>query len=158
MAQQANCYGDPGSLQLLHAFSRDLRIWVRHGDDRTLDPGSDNSASARRRSSLMRAGLEIDVESTAARFGAGLFQGEHFGVFQPVICVEARANDFAFGVHHDRAHARIRRRERRALARQVQALAHDMLVWLGGAHENRESTKFLALKGSRSATFSPTPT
>ncbi len=74
-------------------------------------------------------------------------------MLQPGIGVEAAAHHFAVA-HQHRAHHRIGAGQRPALARQVERFAHEC-----GVHFSKsDSMNFSASNGSRSSTFSPTPT
>ena len=53
---------------------------------------------------LMGARFEVDVQCSAASSVAGLVQGDHLGVLDSVISVEAFANDPTFRIDDDGVH------------------------------------------------------
>ena len=55
----------------------------------------------------MATGFQINVDSCAFRALAGLFEGQHFGVFDSFIAVKALAHNDAI-LHNDGADQRIR--------------------------------------------------
>ena len=64
----------------LETSSADFWIRIRHGGDDAADTGLDQGVGAGSGASLMRVRFQIDVQSSAARFWAGLFQGEDLRV------------------------------------------------------------------------------
>ena len=144
---------DAGRAQLAEALAGHQRIGVLDGRHHARHAGADQRIGAGRRAALVRAGLQVEVERGAARLLAGLRQGDDFGVLQPGVGVEAAAHHFAVA-HQHRAHHGIGTGQRRALARQVEGFAHEC-----GVHFSKSDwMNFSASKGSRSSTFSPTPT
>ena len=76
----------------------------------------------------MRARLEVDVDGCATGALAGLFQGENFGMFEPVISVGAGADDFTRVGHNDGADVGIRRSQTNAAAGEFKRLAKKIFV------------------------------
>jgi hypothetical protein len=75
---------------------------------------------------VVSVGLEIDVESSATGFFAGLFQSANFGVLDASVGVYAGAGDVAGRVNDDRANMRIWRGEANALARKIECAAEKL--------------------------------
>ena len=129
--QQARLDFDAGGTQFRESRAADLRIWVRHAGDNAPNPGCDDGVSAGPGSPLMAARLQVHVESGPSGFRAGLFQGQHLRVLDPVVSVKA----FAYGpavVHDHCSNTRIGRSQAYALARKFQRAAEKLLVNLAG--------------------------
>ncbi|MNI57649.1 hypothetical protein D3C73_1127220 [compost metagenome] len=71
---------DAGFAQQVETTAIDLREWVAHRRNNARHAGVDQRQCARRRASVMRARFQSDVGGGTTRFGAGLAQGEHFGM------------------------------------------------------------------------------
>ena len=79
-------------------------------------PGFDEGVGTGRSSGLIRVRFEIDVEGSAARFHASLFERENLGVLYAVIGMRAASQNIAVGVGNDRSNVWIGRSEADALA------------------------------------------
>ena len=71
---------DAGLAQLAEAFAADARVGVFHGSDHLGNTRRDQRIGARRRAALVRTGLQVQVDSGAARTAAGLLHGDGFRV------------------------------------------------------------------------------
>ena len=49
----------------------------------------------------MAVRFEVDIERASARIVAGLLEGQHFGMFDAVVRVEAGPCDVSSGIHDD---------------------------------------------------------
>src|SRR5690606_5273972 len=117
----------------------------------------DDARRARSRPSLMAAGLERDIQRSAARAVAGFVERKDLGVGLSGPRMMALADDDAVGRHDDRPHHRVRRGRALAAPGVEQRASHQRLV---GHHFSMKSasTYSEALNGSRSSMPSPTPT
>ena len=68
-----------------------------------MNPGSDQSVSARGRAALMRMRFEIDIERSAASFAAGLLKRENFGVLSAIVGVNPGSLRFSVRINNDRS-------------------------------------------------------
>ena len=127
-SNKPTCNADSCRAELRKSLTRYSRIRIFHGADHAADSGRDHGIGARPGAALMRARLQIQVESSAARRIARLLQCENFGVLHAVIGVRGRANFAARRVHHNRAHRRIRRHQPNARSRQLQRPPHVLFV------------------------------
>jgi hypothetical protein len=126
--QFSNFHLNPCLAQLLKAAAADARIRIGHRRDYAPDSGREQSVCAGGRSALMGVRFEIDVERSAAGFGAGMFKGANLGVFQSVVGVSAGSGDVAICIDDDRTNVRVRRGESDALARKVKRAPKKLLV------------------------------
>ncbi len=99
---------DSGGAQAGETLAADQGVGIGHGSDHAANAGGDDGIGAGRRASLVGAGFEIDVERGATGFFSRLFDGEHFGVLDAVVGVEAGADDFSIGVNQQGTDIRIR--------------------------------------------------
>ncbi len=91
--------------------------------------------------SLMGAGLEVDVQSGAASVFAGPFEGEDLGMLHAVVSVRACAGDGAGCVHDYCAHTRIGRSQTDSLPGQVERLAEEEFVSVAIWHSESFTTE-----------------
>ena len=115
--EQAHLHGDSRPTEFRKSLTGHAWIGILHGADHAADSGRDHGIGTGPGASLMRAGFQIQIESSAPRTIAGLFQRDDFGVLHAVIGVRARANFAARGVQHNRAHGGIRRHQANARSR-----------------------------------------
>src|SRR5438309_10429230 len=102
---------DACSPQLRESFFGDRWVRIRHRRYHACDTSLDERVCTRRSTSLMAAGLKVDVQRCATRLCASLFQSKDLGVLQSGIGMAAAANYLAIGRYQHRTHARIRRGE-----------------------------------------------
>ena len=79
-------------------------VGIGHGGDHSGDSSRNHRLSAWRRTAMMRAGFQIDVECSTPGFAAGLFYGANFRVRHAFISVSAGADDCAVCVDNYDAH------------------------------------------------------
>jgi hypothetical protein len=89
---------------------------------------ADHAIGARPGPALMRAWLQIQIESSAAGRNACLLQCKNLGVLHAVIGMRAAPNFAARRVHHNRAHRRIGRHQADARSGQLQRPPHVLFV------------------------------
>ena len=107
LLQHARGHRDAGILEFSEPLTADQRIRIRHAGNYPRNPGGDHCVSTWASATLVRAWLQIDVESCAARFNSSLFDGENFGVLQTIVGMTSRANDCTARVSNHCSHARI---------------------------------------------------
>ncbi len=127
-----------------------IGIFDRRHDAR--HSGRNDGIGAGTRAPLVRAWLQGHVKRRPARPFAGLFERQDFGVLYPAPGVEPAAHHLG-AADHDRADHGIRARKTNAAPRKRERFRHVV-----DCHANSDSINFSASKGSRSSTFSPTPT
>src|SRR5262245_8968476 len=157
---QAGFNSDAGDAQLLHSFAGNLRERVSHGHHDALDSGGNHNIGAGAGAAIVTARLKIQIERGAFGPSAGALQRQDFRMLDAVVSMKAGARDVPVSIHDDRADAGIGGSKSSALSRQIERLAHELFVLRAKFHSaaNSDSTKFVALNGSRSPAFSPTPT
>ena len=79
--------------------------------DHTANAGRNYRFNAGTGAALVRAGFQIDVESSSASFFAGLLDGENLRMLEAVVLIIATSHDGAAGVKDDGSHQRIRRHQ-----------------------------------------------
>src|SRR5205814_6272749 len=102
-------------------------------------------------SPLMRARFEIDVESCAPGFFAGLLESENLGVFRGFIFVDASADNLSLAIDNNGAHTRVGRSQTNTFTCQFKRTAYEGFIGdVCVSHEaaksgqaNNESTKSL---------------
>jgi hypothetical protein len=110
------------------AGTADALVWIDHRDHDAADAGIDQRLGARRIPVLMRAGLEVHIESRTASTLAGGSQGFLFGVRVAGLLVVSLARQPAFGVDQDRANHRVGARPVVSLAREVDGVRGPVQV------------------------------
>ena len=82
----------PDARSLRKSLARHLWIRIFHGADHAADSGCDHGVGTRAGAALMRAWLQIQVESSSPCRMACLLQRENLGVLHAVIGVRACSN------------------------------------------------------------------
>src|SRR5712691_4073119 len=119
------------SAQLLDAFSIDERIWIAHGRDHAFYSGGDNCLCAGAGTSLVAAGLQVQIESRLFQRSAlvpGLLKRNHLSMLDAFVGVKSAAQDSSIGVNDKSTNVWIRRGQPYALARQFERLAHKAVM------------------------------
>src|ERR1700675_2690535 len=80
---------DPGAAKLGESLAADEWIRVLHARDNARDSCSDYCIRAGRSAALMGTRFEVDIESCAASFFSGLFEGKDLGMLHAVVGVAA---------------------------------------------------------------------
>ena len=132
---------------------RTSRVRVLHGGHDFRDACRDERVRAGRVRPLCEHGSSVRYRVAPRALLAGLFQREHLGVLHAGPGVEAASDHLPVLTMH-RAHGGIRAGAAQALARRVRA----PLQWYGFIFQTMTATNSSGSNGSRSSTFSPTPT
>ena len=142
-----------GRPQPAKALAGHQRIGIFERRHHARHPHADQRVHARRGAALVRAGLQIQIQRGAPRQFPGLRQRDRLGVMHPGIRVKTPAHNPAVALEH-RPHHGVGAGQRAAFPRQAKRLVHEC----GGHGSNSDSMNFSGSNGSRSSSFSPTPT
>ena len=77
---------------------------------------------------MVRVRFEIDVESSAACFVAGCFEGENLGMLHAAVGVGSGSDDVAVNVCDYRADVGIGRGETQSFTREFQSAVQELFV------------------------------
>jgi hypothetical protein len=130
------------------AGARDLRIGIDQRGHHARNPSADDRIRTGRRLSVMRAGLERDIERRPARGGTGAAHRLGLGVGPPAGLSPAAAHNHPI-FHDDRPHGRVRPGAAEAAAAERERERHEAGVFRA-IHGRRRSMR-LALKFFRAA-------
>ena len=128
--EDSNLDFDSGGTKFFETFSGNLGIGIFHAADDARDSSGDDRVGAGSGASSVRAGLQIEVESVAARRRPRLLNGQYLGVLPVGIDVAAAADNAPALVHDHRAHHGIGRGQSQAALGQLDGLLEEQLVGL----------------------------
>jgi hypothetical protein len=150
--------GKPGAAQRAQAGAVHLRVRVLDGDHDAPHAGRRDHRGARRRPSVVRAGLESDVQRGPASVRGRAAKRSDLGMLASGAAME-RLADHAAALDHDASHHRVWVGLSAPAAGERERPAHPRLVvGDGGQSPMSPREKASASKVRRSSAASPTPT
>src|SRR5207253_10295897 len=148
-----------GGLQAGEATAAHHRIGILNTGDNAANPGFNDRFRARRSATLMRTGLEIEVQDRAPSFVAALLESDDFRVFDSIIGVRAAPNYISSRIDDHSANVGVGRCQADSHACQLKSTAKKRLIGLGqSSHRDtgarrRDSTicdkRFYCLRGGK---------